>query len=103
MPESAGPIAILIVDDHNLFRESLARLLDRESDFDVVGHVESIDEAFAILRKRRVDLVLLDFDLAKRDGIDFMYQVGQSGVQAKVLIVTAGIHRKQATALLRPV
>ena len=101
MPESAGPIAILIVDDHNLFRESLARLLDRESDFDVVGHVESIDEAFAILRKRRVDLVLLDFDLGQRDGIDFMYQAGQSGVQAKVLIVTAGIQLDEATALIR--
>ena len=101
MPESAGPIAILIVDDHSLFRESLARLLDRESDFDVVGHVESIDEAFAILRKRRVDLVLLDFDLGQRDGIDFMYQAGQSGVQAKVLIVTAGIQLDEATALIR--
>ena len=101
MPESAGQTRILLIDDHALFRESIARLLNREPDFDVVGHCGSIDEALVILQQRRVDLVLLDFDLGQRDGLDFMRQARQSGVEAKVLIVTAGIAPDQAAELIR--
>ena len=38
MPEAAARTSILLVDDHTLFRESIARLLSREPDLDVVGH-----------------------------------------------------------------
>lgn len=101
MPESAAPTAILIIDDHALFRESVARLLDREPDFNVVGHVASVDDAFAILVRQRVDLVLLDFDLGQGDGLDFFRRANQGDVKAKVLIVTAGIEPDEAAALIR--
>src|SRR5262245_1123759 len=101
MPESAAPTAILIIDDHALFRESVARLLDREPDFNVVGHVASVDDAFAILVRQRVDLVLLDFDLGQGDGLDFLHRANQGDVRAKVLIVTAGIEPDEAAALIR--
>ena len=101
MPESAAPIAILVVDDHALFRESIARLLSREPDFDVIGHCGSIDEALVVLRQCRIDLVLLDFDLGAGDGLDFMRQARQGGLTAKVLIVTAGIKPPEAAELIR--
>lgn len=101
MSEAPEPVAILIVDDHALFRESIARLLSREPDLDIVGHVASIDEGLAILRQRRIDLVLLDFDLGQRDGIDFMHRTTQRGTETKVLIVTAGVEPDEATDLIR--
>jgi two-component system nitrate/nitrite response regulator NarL len=94
-------IAILIVDDHALFRESIARLLNRESDFDVVGDVGAIDEALSILDKRQVDVVLLDFDLGQRDGLDFMRRISLSNASWKILIVTAGVEPTVAADLIR--
>jgi DNA-binding NarL/FixJ family response regulator len=93
--------AILIVDDHALFRESIARLLSREPDLEVVGHVESIDEALATLERKRVDLVLLDFDLGQRDGLEFMRLVPHLATTPKILVVTAGIDQAEAAELIR--
>ncbi|PWT85373.1 MAG: DNA-binding response regulator [Blastocatellia bacterium] len=101
MPESTKPTAILIVDDHALFRESIARLLGREPGFTIVGDCGSVDQALLILRERQVDLVLLDFDLGQWDGLDFMRQARQCGVAAKILVVTAGIEPDEASQLIQ--
>ena len=56
-------ISILLVDDHALFRESVARLLTSDPGLHVVAHCESIEKALAALRTMHVDIVLLDFDV----------------------------------------
>ena len=101
MSESAKTIRILLIDDHALFRESIARLLGREAGFDVIGDCGSIEEGFDIVRRRTVDLVLLDFDLGYRNGGDFMRLARQHGFDPKVLIVTAGIDPHEAAELIR--
>jgi two-component system, NarL family, nitrate/nitrite response regulator NarL len=94
-------MAILIVDDHALFRESIARLLSREPDFAVVADVGSIDQALDVLGQRPVDLVLLDFDLGGHDGLDFLREARPAGAGFKVLVVTAGIEPGDAGELIR--
>jgi DNA-binding NarL/FixJ family response regulator len=64
MPEAVKQtIEILVVDDHALFRESVARLLSAEPGFKVVAHCASIATALQTVRQRHIDVVLLDFDL----------------------------------------
>ena len=70
---------ILLVDDHALFRESVGRFLDGESGLRVAGGCATIEEATEFLQANAVDLVLLDFDLGQRDGIDFMRVVKSIG------------------------
>lgn len=102
MPKSVKrPIKILLVDDHALFRESVARLLQAEADFEVVAHCESIDEAVSILRQRPIDIVLLDFDFGQRDGRDFMRLAKVQGFDGNVLVVTAGVDESEAAELIR--
>jgi two-component system, NarL family, nitrate/nitrite response regulator NarL len=101
MPDASGKTRILLVDDHALFRESIARLLGREPGFEVVGDCASIYDAFVILRHQPVDIVLLDFDLGQHNGGDFMRQARQEGVGARVLIVTAGVDPDVAAKLIR--
>jgi DNA-binding NarL/FixJ family response regulator len=93
--------AILLVDDHALFRESVARLLAAEPDFSIVAHCKSVEEALDALRKTRVDMVLLDFDLGQRDGREFLRLANQQGFNGKVLVVTAGVDKDQAAQLIR--
>jgi len=101
MPESVQPtVAILLVDDHALFRESVARLLDTEPGFEVVAHCGSIEEAVAILRQTRIDIVLLDFDMGDNDGTEFMRLAKQQGFAGRVLVVTAGVEESKVAALI---
>jgi DNA-binding NarL/FixJ family response regulator len=92
---------ILLVDDHALFRDSVARFLESESGFRVVGGCATIDEAGEFLRRNAVDLVLLDFDLGQRDGIDFMRVAESAGYKGRVLLVTAGVDETSAANLLK--
>ena len=101
MPEPAARTRILLVDDHTLFRESIARLLSREPDLDVVGHCGSIQEGLRTLSERPIDLVLLDYDLGQRKGNDFLRLAREAGVEAKMLIVTAGVDPGRAAELIR--
>jgi DNA-binding NarL/FixJ family response regulator len=84
-------IRILLVDDHTLFRESLARLLESEPDFCVVAHCATISSAIDILQRDAVDLVLLDYDLGEERGTDMLKYLHTCKNTAKVLMVTAGM------------
>jgi two-component system nitrate/nitrite response regulator NarL len=102
MPDtSERTVDILLVDDHALFREGVARLLASEPGFRVVAHSNSVEEALEKLRKTRVDIVLLDFDLGQQDGGEFMRRAAQQGFSGKVLVVTAGVEKEQAADLIR--
>jgi len=95
------PIRVLLLDDHALFRESIARFLASEPGFEVVGHASSIEESLEILHKNHVDVVLLDLDLGQADGRDFLRTARNRGFEGKVLVVTAGIDNKQAAEVIR--
>jgi two-component system nitrate/nitrite response regulator NarL len=94
-------IAILLLDDHALFRESVARLLDTEPGMKVVAHCGAVDEALAALRQRRIDIVLLDLDLGKRDGAEFLRLAKQDGFCGRVLVVTARVEEIEVAELIR--
>lgn len=102
MPKAAEQtLHILLLDDHSLFRESVSRLLTAEPGFDVVAHCGTIDEALQILRRKSIDLVLLDFDLGDRDGREFLRLAREQGFKGKVLLVTAGVEDSATSELIR--
>jgi two-component system, NarL family, nitrate/nitrite response regulator NarL len=101
MPDTIPSARILLLDDHALFRESLARFLNDEPGFQMAGCCGTIDEARKILQEKAVDLVLLDFDLGRQNGLDFMRVAESIGFQGKVLLVTAGLDDVYASILIR--
>jgi two-component system nitrate/nitrite response regulator NarL len=101
VPESDKSIRIMLVDDHALFREGVARLLASEQGFEVVAHCGTTDEAIAALKKQAVDLVLLDFDFGDRDCTGFMRSAAETNFKGKILLVTAGLNETQAADLVR--
>jgi DNA-binding NarL/FixJ family response regulator len=98
---SENQARILLVDDHALFRESLARFLNGEYGFRVVGGCATVEDAAEFLKSHQVDLVLLDFDLGQRDGTDFMRAAESIGYQGRVLLVTAGVDETRAADLIK--
>jgi DNA-binding NarL/FixJ family response regulator len=84
-------IRVLIVDDHTLFRESLSRLLEADTECKIIGACASVEEALDIAAREQIDLVLLDYDLGGEPGIQFLDQSERSGFSGPVLMVTGGI------------
>ena len=93
-------INLLLVDDHAMFREGLARVLDKESELKVVGQCASSSAALAILNTTGATMVLLDVDLGSERAIDFMLASRKKGFEGKILVVTAGMSDQEAVQLV---
>jgi|SRR5579863_454550 two-component system, NarL family, nitrate/nitrite response regulator NarL len=94
-------IRLLLLDDHALFRESLARLLQAEAGFEVVADCSSGREALRIIKSREIDIVLLDLDLGEERGADFLESLRAERFKGKVLLVTAGVNESDVPSLIR--
>ena len=82
---------LLLVDDHAVFRDFAARALASEPDLEVVGGVDSISGALPLLKKLRPDIVLLDYDLHGRNGLELAKAARHDGYRGKFLILAAAI------------
>ena len=95
-------IRLLLIDDHALFRESVARLLQAEPGFEVVAHCGSGTEAHQIMKSHgEIDIVLLDLDLGKEKGGEVLDGLQKLGFGGKVLLVTAGVNDSDVPGLIR--
>lgn len=94
-------IRLLIIDDHALFREGVARLLQAEPGFEVVGHCASGVEALRILNADdNIDVILLDLDLGQEKGTAFLDVLRKEDFSGKVLLVTAGVNESELPNLI---
>src|SRR5450759_5567241 len=57
---TAGPIRIVLADDHTAMRQNLRLLLDGEADLDVVAETDSLRSVMRHVRTRRPDVLVLD-------------------------------------------
>ncbi len=95
-------IRLLLIDDHTLFRESVARLLQAEPGFEVVAHCGSGAEAIHVIESsEEVDVVLLDLDLGQEKGAEFLDRLRKARYSGKVLLVTAGVNDSEVPNLIR--
>jgi len=97
----ASKIRILIIDDHTLFREGLARLLQSEPGFEVVAHCSSLIDAMRAISEWAIDIILLDLDLGSEKGADLLGNLREIGFEGKVLLVTAGANEREMPSLIR--
>jgi len=93
-------INVLLVDDHAMFREGLARMLATEQDLEVVAEVSSVSEALSLLNAQ-TDVVLLDVDLGQERALEFVERAKSAAFQGRILIVTAGISGREAVQLVQ--
>jgi two-component system, NarL family, nitrate/nitrite response regulator NarL len=100
MTKQTKTINLLLVDDHEMFREGLARTLEREPDLRVVGQCGSSKEALAKL-DQDVTMVLLDVDLGNERAMEFVKSAREASFGGQILVVTAGISGQEAVLLIQ--
>ena len=81
-------IRIMLVDDHQVVREGLVRMLELEPDMKVVAEASSGQEALDLARTSSPDVVLMDIKMLGMDGIEATRLLKQENPQRKVLVLT---------------
>jgi two-component system nitrate/nitrite response regulator NarL len=98
---SATRIRLLLVDDHAMFREGVARMLEKEPDFIVACQVPTATEALDQMMASGAAVVLLDVDLGAERAIDFAGRARERGFEGRILVLTAGIGDREAVQLIQ--
>jgi len=83
-------VKILLVDDHDRFRQSVAAFLNEQGSVEIVGEAINGDEAIAKTEQLRPDLVLMDVDMPNRDGFKATREIKLQCPETKV--VTLSMH-----------
>jgi DNA-binding NarL/FixJ family response regulator len=84
----APSIRVLIVDDHRMFAESLARLLSAEDGIEVVATVTTASDGAAAAARHRPDVVLLDQGLPDGDGTAVASDIRRRDAAVNVVMLT---------------
>ena len=92
---------LLVVDDHEIVRAGVKRLLAEISEFTVAGEAVSGADAVSMVREADWDVVLLDISMPDINGIDALQQIKQSKPELPVLILSSHPEEIYAINLLR--
>jgi DNA-binding NarL/FixJ family response regulator len=98
---TGGPVRVLIVDDHPIFRDGLASLLETQPDVEVVGTaadgLEAVDRATALAP----DVVVMDLQMPRLNGIDATRRITETLPDVRVLVFTMGDEDGTVLAAMR--
>jgi DNA-binding NarL/FixJ family response regulator len=90
-------VSIVIVDDHPLVREGLARVIGHRDDFEVIGEADSIESALE-LDVSRVDVCTLDLSLPGIGGLEGMNALRERWPGVRFLVLTVHPEDSHAAA-----
>jgi two-component system nitrate/nitrite response regulator NarL len=93
-------IAIVIVDDHPLFREGVANTLRAARDFHVVGQGDTAEAAIRLACDLRPDIILLDIDIPG-SGLHAAVQIAAACPATKIVVLTVSADEDHLVAALK--
>jgi two-component system nitrate/nitrite response regulator NarL len=95
-------INVLIADDHPIFRSGLRALIETESGVTIAGEAADGEQALALTRKLKPDVLLLDLVMPKLSGLDVLRELSAGPpLPTRSVILTAAIADEQITEALR--
>jgi DNA-binding NarL/FixJ family response regulator len=95
-----APTQVLLIDDHDLIRQGLARAFEREDDFSVCGQAASVAEGLRQYNVLRPDVVITDVRLPDGLGFDLVKEVRKQGHDTGVVVLTMYAGDEQLFAAL---
>lgn len=88
MEKRQQELRIVIVDDHQLFREGVKRILEMENDFKVVGEGADGGDAFKLAEEYKPDVLLMDINMPNINGVSATESVISASPDTRVIMLS---------------
>lgn len=82
------PIHILIIDDHLLFRETLAFIINRDSRFSVITGTSSSETGLALAIEKQPDIILMDINMSPMNGFELTEKLLAHSPKFKIIALS---------------
>lgn len=81
-------IKVMLADDHVLIREGIRQLLEFDGAIEVIDEANDGNECLEKLNRVKPDILLLDINMPKKNGIEVLEEIKNNNMNVKVLILT---------------
>jgi len=98
---SSVTIRVLLVDDHELVRTGIRRLLEDFDGIEVMAEAENGEEAVSLVRKDKPDVILMDVNMPGIGGLEATRKLLQIHDDMKIIVVTIHVEEPFPTRLLK--
>ncbi len=96
-----GKITVVLADDHVLMRKGLKKILEMEEDIEVIGEASDGAEAIEEVLDKKPQVVLLDINMPKLNGIEVTKTLKKKGVDTQIVILTVYDDREYLLELIK--
>ncbi len=93
-------IKVLIVDDHQLFREGVVTLLSSAENIEVIAQAEDGQEAIEKVKLVKPDVVLIDIAMPRMNGIDATKKIKSQMPEVKIIILSMHLEKEYVKGVL---
>ena len=83
-----NPIKVLVADDHDIVRQGIKTIISEVSDISIVGEAENGDEVLKKIQELKVDVLIMDYDMHDRNGLDTLIELKAMRPQLPVIILS---------------
>ena len=94
-------ISVLLVDDHELVRTGIRRLLEDFDDIEIMAEAENGEEAISLVRQNKPDVILMDVNMPGIGGLEATRKLLQIYNDMKIIAVTIHVEEPFPTRLLK--
>lgn len=95
------PAQVVLVEDHPMFREQLAHLINKESDMVVCAEAANAADGLAVIKREQPALAIIDITLKGSNGLELLKDLRAHGIQVPVLILSMHAESLYAERALR--
>ena len=81
-------IKVMLADDHILMREGIRQLLGFDGSIEVIEEVSNGEECIEKLLEAKPDILLLDINMPKKNGIEVLQKIKEQKIDVKILMLT---------------
>ncbi|HKI50324.1 MAG TPA: response regulator transcription factor [Desulfobacteria bacterium] len=94
------PVRILLADDHTIVRQGLARLLEEQQNFKIVGEAVNGQDAVEKAEKLKPDIIIMDIAMPRMNGIEAAKRIRKQMPETKIIILSMYSHEHYIHELL---
>jgi len=95
------PIKVLLADDHQIIREGLRSLVDREADMDVVAEADNGRRAVQLNEKHTPDVVIMDINMPDLNGMEATRQIMSTTPSVKIVALSMLSDQRFITGMIK--